>query len=62
MCILSDLPQQKNLRAFFQGNSPNLLCSHVPMEIFLFFEMGKRQGNKNRVVYITGGSHTHAFS
>jgi hypothetical protein len=23
-----------------------LLCSHVPMEIFLFYETGKKQGNK----------------
>jgi hypothetical protein len=35
MCILRDLPKQKN---------PIL---YVPIEIFLFYEMGKRQGNKN---------------
>ncbi len=33
MCILRDLPQQKNLRALCRGSSPNFICSHVPMEI-----------------------------
>ncbi len=37
--ILRDLPQQKNPRALCQGSShpPQFcICSHVPMEIFLF--------------------------
>jgi hypothetical protein len=52
MCILKDLPQQKNPRVFFcWGNSPNFICSHIPMEIFLFYEAGKNLGNQKRVVY-----------
>ncbi len=27
------------------GSSPNFICSHVPMEIFLFYKMGKKWGN-----------------
>jgi hypothetical protein len=38
------------------------MCSHVPMEIFLFYETGKKPGNKNRVVYVKGNSCTHVFS
>ncbi len=62
MCILRDLPQQKKSRPLCCRSSPNFICSRVPMEIFLFYEMGKKQGNKNRVVYIRGGSRTHVFS
>jgi hypothetical protein len=29
-------------RALSQGSSLNFPCSHVPMEIFLFYEMGKK--------------------
>jgi len=36
LCILRDIPQQKNPRALCQGSSPNFICSHLPMEIFLF--------------------------
>ncbi len=36
LCILRDLPQQKNPRVVCQGSSPNFICSHVPMEIFVF--------------------------
>ncbi len=43
-------------------SSPNFICSCIPTEIFLFYEMGMKQGNKNRVVYIRGGSCTHVFS
>jgi hypothetical protein len=31
------------------GELPNFMCSHVPMEIFLFYEMGKKLGHPNRV-------------
>jgi hypothetical protein len=62
MCILRDLPQQKNPRALCQGSSPNFVCSHVPMEIFLFYKMRKKWENKKRVVYVMGGSCTSAFS
>jgi len=27
-----------------------------------YYETGKKQGNKTRVVYVRGGSSTHAFS
>jgi hypothetical protein len=34
---------------------PNFICSHVPIEVFLFYKMGKKQGNKKkRVVYGRG--------
>jgi len=57
------LPQQKNPRVLSWGSSPNFICSHVPMEIFLFYEMRKRGGNEKRVVYyMGGGSCTHVFS
>jgi hypothetical protein len=62
MCILRDLPQQKNPKVLCQGSPPNFICFHVPMEIFLFCETGKKQGNKKRILYIRGGSHTRAFS
>jgi hypothetical protein len=32
------------------GELLNCMCSHVPMEIFHFYEMGKKLGNQNRVV------------
>jgi hypothetical protein len=37
-------------------------CSHVPMKIFLLYKMGKKRGNKKRVVYARGGSSNWAFS
>jgi hypothetical protein len=46
----------------FSRELPNFIGSHIPMEIFLIYKMGKKQGNRNRVVYIRGGSHTWAFS
>jgi hypothetical protein len=49
MCILRDLPQQKNPRALCRGRSPIL---YVPMEIFLLHERRKKKGNQKRVVYI----------
>jgi hypothetical protein len=39
-----------------QVKLPDFICSHVPMEIFLFYEMGKKCGNKKRFVYGRGGS------
>jgi hypothetical protein len=56
MRILRDLPQQKNPRVLCRGSSPNFICSHVPMEIFLFYEIGKKWGNEKRVVYLRGGT------
>jgi len=43
MCILRDLPQQKNPRALSGGSFPNFICSHVPMGIFLLYETGKKR-------------------
>ncbi len=54
VCILRDLPQQKNPRVLCWGSSLNYICSHVPMEIFGFYEMRKKGGNKKRVVYVKG--------
>jgi hypothetical protein len=34
--------QQKNPRELCQGSSPNFICSHVPMKIFLFYESRKK--------------------
>jgi len=48
------LPQQNNPRVLCWGSSPNFICSHVPMEIFLSYEMRKKGGNEKRVVYIGG--------
>jgi hypothetical protein len=42
MCILRDLPQQKNLRPMCWGRSPNFTCSHIPIEIFNFLQTGKQ--------------------
>jgi len=51
MCILRDLLQnlEGTLSHDASGHSPIL---HGPMEIFLFYERGEKQGNKKRVVYI----------
>ncbi len=62
MCILRDLPQQKNTRPLCWGSSPNFICSHIPMETFLCYQTGKKQVNKRTVVCIRGGFHTHVFS
>ncbi len=62
MCILRNLPHQSNPRAINPRELPNFICSHVPMEIFLFDKMGKKGGNEKRVVYVSGGSHMSAFS
>ncbi len=34
--------------------SLTFICSHVPMELFLFYEMRKKGGNKKRVVLCKG--------
>jgi hypothetical protein len=51
-----------NPRVLCRGSSPNFICSHIPLEIFLVYIMGKKWGNKKRVVYVRGGSCTRAFS
>jgi hypothetical protein len=43
---LRDLPQQKNPKALWLGSSLNFICSHVPMEIFIFYELRKQGGNE----------------
>jgi hypothetical protein len=30
------------------GVLPNFICSHVPMEIFLFYKTGKKPGNQKK--------------
>jgi hypothetical protein len=42
MCILRDLPQQKNPMGLCWGELPIFIGSHIPMEIFLFGETGKK--------------------
>jgi len=50
MCILRDLHQKKNPRALCPGSSPNFICSHTPIEIFLFYETRKHwRKSKERV-------------
>jgi hypothetical protein len=36
------------------GELPNFTCSHVPMEIFLFYKMGKKWGNKKESCLCNG--------
>ncbi len=62
LCILRDLPLQGNPRALGQQSSPKFICVHIPMGKIKSYEMGKKQENKKRVVYIRGGFHTCAFS
>jgi hypothetical protein len=56
MCILRDLPQQKkNPRALScQGSSLNFMCSHVPMEIFLFLRNEEKNKEIKRELFIEG--------
>jgi len=53
VCILRDLRKQKNSRQLCQGSFHNFICSHVSIEIFLYYETGKKQGNKKRALYLT---------
>jgi hypothetical protein len=41
MCILKDLIKEKNPRLLCQGNSPNFICLHDPIEIFLSYKNKK---------------------
>jgi hypothetical protein len=59
---LRDLPLQKNPSPLCHGSSPSFIFSHVPTEIFLFYEMGKKWGNTKRIVSVRGGSCTCVFS
>jgi hypothetical protein len=52
--------RRRTLRHYAKGVSP--IFYHVPMEIFLFNEMGKKRVNKKRIVYIKGGSDIRAYS
>jgi hypothetical protein len=63
MCILRDLPQQKNPGALCPGSTPNFICSHVPGEILLFLMKRERSEEIKRVLLMESGcSSTHAFS
>jgi hypothetical protein len=62
MCIFEGSLPTKKLEGIMLRISPNFICSHVPMEVFHFYEMGKKPRNEKRVVYIRGGSSTRAFS
>jgi hypothetical protein len=55
MCILRELPHQKNPKVLCRGSSPNSICSHIPMEIFIFYGTGKKRGNQKRVTYLRRG-------
>jgi hypothetical protein len=49
--ILRDLPpplspNKRTLGHYAEGSSPNFICSHVPMEIFLFNETRKKEARK----------------
>jgi hypothetical protein len=61
MHILKGLSLIRRTLGCYAGEAPPIL--YIPMlEIFLFYKMGKKRGNKKRVVYVRGGSYTHAFS
>jgi hypothetical protein len=62
MCIFEGSPPAEEPQGVMPRSSPNFICSQVPMEVFQFYEMGKKPGNKKRVVYIRGSSSTCAFS
>jgi len=51
-----------NPRVLCRGSSPNFICSHIPMEIFLVYRMGKSEEIKREFVYVRGGSCTRTFS
>ncbi len=42
MCIFRDLPEQKNPSVLCRRSSPNFICCHVPMELFLFYGQRKK--------------------
>jgi hypothetical protein len=62
MCIFEGSSPTKEPQSVMLVISPNFICSHVPMEEFHFYKMGKKPGNKRRIVYIRGSFGTHAFS
>jgi len=35
-------------------SSPNFICSHVPVEIFIFHKNRKEEGNEKRDVFLKG--------
>jgi hypothetical protein len=41
-------PPTRTLGHYARGASPIFTCSHVPKEIFLLYQMRKKQGNKKR--------------
>jgi hypothetical protein len=63
MFILKDLPKEKNPRLLCQGNSPQfyMFSQSHGNNSFLQKQEEKWQ-NKKRVVYVRGGSRTHAIS
>ncbi len=62
MCILRDLPQQKNPRALCQGNSPISYVPTFPCRYFFSMKQEKSEEIKRELFMLRGGSHTRAFS
>jgi hypothetical protein len=64
LCILRDCPPAEEPQGVLleERSSPNFICSHVPMEILLFYGTWKTRGNKKRVVYVRGGCNTLCIS
>ncbi len=49
-------PHAEESYGIMPGELPNLICSHVPMEIFLFYKTEKKQENQKRVSLYKGRS------
>jgi hypothetical protein len=49
------------LTVFLSGTGPPSRLM-FPWKYFLLYELGKKQGNQKRALYIRGGSRTRAFS
>jgi hypothetical protein len=42
LCVFwKDLPKEKNPKLLCRRNSPHFICSHNPMEIFVFYQNKK---------------------
>jgi len=62
LCVFWGIsPSRRTLGRYVWGSSPNFTCSHIFMEIFLFYQTGKKRGNKKTLAYVRGGSSTRAF-
>jgi hypothetical protein len=62
MCILRDLPQQKEPRELrCWGSYPNFICSHVPCKHFFYAKWERIVEMKRELLPLRGGSSSYAF-